>query len=118
MTQEKQNAINQAACDAMAFCEDRPGTHAHRYNYYCNTMEYDNTTAICTMTRNHWHRGCFGGACDWDHDIKDQKITWQLPKVDRNDMRGSNGGSVKDAVKNLDTIQSDVFNGKTYEDYK
>jgi len=105
MTQEKQHQINEAACSQIRKDGSKPGVHGCAWHERTRVeTEYNRETAVCNITTTKWNReGCHCGAgCPWKETKTETLVV--LPTVNRNDMRGSNGGSVKGAL----TEQSDV----------
>ena len=105
MTQEKQNAINQTACDALTFKDGNFNRHRCDGNWVSEST-YNPETAICTVHQVHKTKSCCGWACDF-HENKNTTTNYQLPKINRSDMRSSNGGSVTNAVQeDVDDLMS------------
>lgn len=56
---------------------------------------------------------------DWDHDVVDQKISWQMPKVNQAGMRNKTDGTggIDNATTDSNAITRDVFGGQTHDAY-
>ncbi len=85
MTQDKQNQINQAACDKLTFKEGNFSRHQCDGNWTSEST-YDPATAICSVHQVHKSKNCCGWGCDfYTNDTRDK--SFPMPKVTRDDMR-------------------------------
>ena len=104
LTQDKQNSINQAACNSLAKTTNIPSVHGCGHGTYENTTtEYNPETAICSYERKITKRPSYcwcGAACAWKHETSNNQIV--LPKINKLDLRG---GHLKDAIKERSDVE-------------
>lgn len=104
ITQEKQHAINEAACSKLARSGSKPSCHGCTYNEYRHVPKYNRETWTCDVEFTHWRRksGNYCGCANPFVEDIEHKL-FAMPRLTREDLR--NVENINDVVKKENYIQ-------------